>query len=90
MSNVLSKRKPQVQALYLQRVQEQVPLPSGLSLPTDPQEALNIGLRLGRSSGYGDGLVDGTELGLDVVLEVMDTLMDRPVFAWGGTPPVSC
>ncbi|OHD24507.1 MAG: hypothetical protein A2Y38_07220 [Spirochaetes bacterium GWB1_59_5] len=83
--DVLAKKKPQVRARYLERVQQPVVLPPTLVVPDDPRAALVMGLKLGRSSGYGDGLVDGAELGLDVVLEVMDAMMNFPVFAFGGS-----
>jgi hypothetical protein len=84
MGEVLAERKPEMKARFIQQVRRPLEIPEGVSVPVDPQQALALGFRLGRSSGYGDGLVDGTELGLDVVLEAMDTFLRFPVFAWGG------
>ena len=37
-----------------------------VSVPSDPQEALRLGWRLGLQQGYGKGLTDGVDLGHDV------------------------
>jgi hypothetical protein len=49
-------------------------------IPTDPKQALELGLAMGRREGYSTGLVDGTQLGLDVGLEAVDEMLSQPVF----------
>jgi hypothetical protein len=55
-----------------------------VSVPTDPSEALKLGITLGRKEGYSNGLVDGTQLGLDVGLDAVDEMLAQPVIF--GTP----
>ena len=47
-------------------------LPPTTAIPTDPQAALLLGMRMGRKQGYGSGLVDGTKLGLSTCTGGMD------------------
>lgn len=50
-----------------------------IQIPADPEEAIKMGIRIGRQQGYGEGLVDGTKLGLDVGLETMEEALCQPV-----------
>lgn len=75
---ILSTYKDRIRARFL-AVAKRTGLPAGVKIPDDPQEALKLGLALGRKEGYGEGLVDGTTLGLDVGLEAVDAMMSQPV-----------
>jgi len=66
--DILAHKKPAALQRYMQRIREVV-VPSGIVVPTDPEEALLLGMRLARKQAYEDGLVDGVDLGIEVFSE---------------------
>ena len=78
-AQILKQYKRAVQMRFFEVLSRTTPTPVGLVVPSDPAEALALGMVLGRRDGYGTGLVDGTALGLDVGLEAVDAMMCQPV-----------
>jgi len=76
-AKILSGHRDAAQQRFFEVLQREVPVPEGI--PCDPEEALRMGMALGRKEGYGTGLVDGTKLGLDVGLEAVDEMLNQPV-----------
>ncbi len=74
LSSILSTRKPTFLARFLSVLRR--PVPPGVELPADPDEALKVGYRLGLRDGYGEGLVDGVDLGIEV--GSFDVVADEP------------
>jgi hypothetical protein len=84
-AEILASYRDAMKRRFLAVVRRRPVVPRTLVVPADPQAALRLGLKLGRSSGYGEGLVDGTKLGLDVGLESVDAMLCQPViFGQGG------
>lgn len=67
-ARILASKKPTVLHKYMERVADVV-IPEGMVIPSDPREALLLGLKLARQQGYEDGLVDGVKLGASLVFE---------------------
>ena len=78
-AQILHRYKRAVQQRFFEILGRTTATPAGLVVPSDPAEALALGMKLGRREGYGTGLVDGTALGLDVGLEAVDAMMCQPV-----------
>lgn len=55
------------------------PVLASLAASKSPEEALRLGVLLGRQEGYEEGLVEGTRLGLTVGLDAVDAMMAQPV-----------
>ena len=82
-TQILAAYKDRVKARFLVAIRR-TDLPEGVEIPSDPEEALKLGMKLGMSEGYGEGLVEGTALGMDVGLEAVDEMLSQPVFLVGG------
>ena len=57
----LRTQKPIIWQKLCSLLQRRPPAPP--ELPRTPQEALELGFRLGLQTGYGEGFVDGVDLG---------------------------
>lgn len=76
---ILASYRNCIKQRFFEVVGRKADVPSTLAVPSDPQEALRLGMALGRQEGYGDGLVDGTKLGLDLGLEAVDAMLSQSV-----------
>jgi len=83
-TEILASYRDAIRRRFYEFVGRTDDLPSTMDIPADPQEAMLLGLRMGRKQGYGSGLVEGTQLGLDVGLEAVDAMLSQPVIF--GTP----
>jgi hypothetical protein len=83
-AQILASYKDAMKRRFLEVIGRRSVVPATVTVPTDPQAALELGMALGRKEGYGDGLKDGTALGLDVGLEAVDEILAQPVIF--GTP----
>jgi len=77
--SILARYKDDAKRRFLSFIRQAAVVPPNVTIPTDAEEALKMGIRLGRQEGYSEGLVDGTRLGLDVGLETADELLKQPV-----------
>lgn len=75
---ILMWYKEATKARFLE-VMHRTPAPPKGPLPVSPEEALKLGIMLGRREGYEEGLVAGTQLGLDVGWETAEALLCQPV-----------
>ena len=64
---LLAARKPEALRTYLKKVGSAA-VPDGVKIPTNPREAMLLGMALARKTAYEDGLVDGVSLGIEVVV----------------------
>jgi hypothetical protein len=77
--SILARYKERTRARFLEVVLQEAAVPEKVAIPRSPEEALRLGILLGRHEGYREGLVDGTKLGLDVGCEAADAVMSQPV-----------
>ena len=81
---ILAAYKERVRSRFLSVIRRKENLPVKLIVPSDPQEALLLGIHLGRKEGYSEGLVEGTSLGMDVGMDAVDEMLSQPVFLVAG------
>lgn len=76
---ILARYKDAMKQRFLTVVGRAPTIPISVNVPADPEEALRLGIMIGRREGYGAGLVDGTELGFDVGVEAAELALAQPV-----------
>lgn len=76
---ILARYKDAAKQKFLALVGRSPTIPANVQVPSDPKEALRVGILIGRQEGYSEGLVDGTAMGLDVGLEAADAALSQPV-----------
>lgn len=64
----VDEKKERCERRYLKYIDMQVP--SNVKIPTDPHEAMILGMRIATARAYGDGITDGAALAHEVYSEV--------------------
>ena len=76
---ILAQYKSTMKQKFMDMVRLAPRVPPHTRVPLDPEEAMRMGILIGRKEGYSMGLVDGTTLGLDVGVEAVDAMLSQPV-----------